>query len=137
MFKIPPAWRSCDLCESAYISVGVRRKNEKINCVSFQDYSRVSLECVKEDCWEVLHQHCRMIEILLLPPEAVGARSAAASASLRGLVSTRTPGTSIGTKNLRLTVDDVAFFGQCGCLSFPFIGIPIFFTYFFKRQYDG
>ena len=39
------------------------------------------------------------LEDLGLGPEAVGGRSSeAASASLRGLVSTKTPGTTVGTK---------------------------------------
>ena len=42
-------------------------ENEWINCVSLQICSRVSLEYVEEVFRKLFHQHCRMIQILLLP----------------------------------------------------------------------
>ena len=59
------------------------------------------------------------------------------SASLREFVSTITPSKTVGATFFRLAIDDVAMLGQCGRVSFlPFLGIPMFFTYFSKREYS-
>ena len=137
-FRMPSPWSSRDYCAFAPLTMGVLRKMIWINSLLHQICSWVSLKCVEEVFWESFHHHCWQIQILLLPilakmvgvsqEESCSRSPDAASASLRGLGSTITPGTTIGSKFRTWNLTILQCVVNVVIVSLTFMGIPMFFA---------